>query len=65
MSEELRYRAFIACLITLCFMFGAACILAWLGKSAEAIGAAAALTGVIGLAGPLAGSRPGGKPPEG
>lgn len=57
MNEKLRYNAFLATLVTLGFMFGCACILAWLGKSVEAIGVGGALTGLIGLAGVLAGSK--------
>jgi small neutral amino acid transporter SnatA (MarC family) len=57
MNEKLRYNAFIATLLTLAFMFGCACILAWLGRSVEAIGVGGALTGLIGLAGVLAGSK--------
>jgi preprotein translocase subunit SecY len=58
MNETLRYRAFIATLISLVSMFMAACFLAWVGRSVEAIGIGGALTGLIGLAGVLAGAKP-------
>lgn len=57
MSENLRYNAFVATLIALVVMFLAACGLAWIGRSVEAIGIGGALTGLIGLAGVLAGSK--------
>lgn len=57
MSERLRYNAFVATLLALVTMFLAACGLAWVGRSVEAIGIGGALTGLIGLAGVLAGSK--------
>ena len=44
--------------LSVCLMFLAACGLAWVGRSVEAIGIGGALTGLIGLAGVLAGSKP-------
>ncbi len=57
MTEADRFRAFVACLITLAIMFALACLLAWAGRSVEALGISGALTGLIGLAGVLAGTR--------
>ena len=57
MSEILRYRAFLATLLALVVMFIAACVLAYNGRSVEAIGIGGALTGLIGLAGVLAGAK--------
>lgn len=56
-TEHDRFRAFIATLIALAFMFFSACMLAWAGRSVEALGISGALTGLIGLAGVLAGTR--------
>jgi hypothetical protein len=57
MNERFRFYSFIGTLITLAFMFLVASLLAWTGRSVEAIGIGGALTGLIGLAGVLAGAR--------
>lgn len=57
MSEKLRFQALLAVLSTLLIMFIAACILAYNGRSVEAIGIGGALTGLIGIAGTLVGAR--------
>lgn len=57
MSDKFRFYAFIGTLIALVVMFLAACGLAYLGRSVEAIGVSGALTGLIGLAGVLAGTK--------
>jgi hypothetical protein len=56
-TEEMRYRAFIATLITLVLMFAMACWLAREGKNIEAIGVGSIMVGLIGLAGVLAAGK--------
>jgi preprotein translocase subunit SecY len=56
-SDRYRFFAFIATLIALVLMFIAACVLLWQGRSVEAVGIGGALTGLIGLAGVLAGGK--------
>ncbi len=57
MNDKLRFYAFISTLFALVTMFIAACVLAYNGRSVEAIGIGGALTGLIGLAGVLAGAK--------
>jgi membrane associated rhomboid family serine protease len=56
-TPERRFYAFLAVLGALLVMFVAACILAYNNRSVEAIGISGALTGLIALAGTLAGQR--------
>lgn len=56
-SEQFRYRAFLGTLGALVVMFIGGCLLALAGKSVEAIGVGGAITGLIGLAGVLAGGK--------
>jgi hypothetical protein len=57
MNTSFRFYALLAVLVTLLIMFIAACILAYNGRSVEAIGIGGALTGLIGIAGTLVGSK--------
>lgn len=57
MTAERRFHAFLAVLGVLALMFIAACVLAYFGRSVEAIGIGGAMTGLIALAGTLAGQR--------
>lgn len=56
MTATFRFYALLAVLGTLLVMFIAACVLAYNGRSVEAIGIGGALTGLIGIAGTLVGS---------
>jgi hypothetical protein len=57
MTSDFRFYALLAVLATLLAMFLSACILAYNGRSVEAIGIGGALTGLIGIAGTLVGSK--------
>lgn len=57
MTNQHRFYALLAVLLTLFGMFVAACVLAYNNRSVEAIGISGALTGLIALAGTLAGQR--------
>lgn len=57
MSNRHKYLAFVVTMGALVTMFALACLLAYNGRSVEAIGISGALTGLIALAGTLAGGR--------
>jgi len=57
MTAERRFHALLAVLGLLGVMFVAACVLAYNNRSVEAIGISGVLTGLIALAGTLAGQR--------
>ncbi len=57
MSEKHKFQAFIAALVVLVILFLAACLLAYHGRSVEALGISGVMTGIITLLGALVGTK--------